>query len=259
MSRARRPIALAVVAALTLTACSAAYGDEPSASATAPTLSGELVVFAAASLQGTFTRIGDLLMAENPDLTVTFNFGSSGTLATQIVEGAPADVFASANTTTLADAAGAVEESRLFAHNSLVIVVPAGNTAGITGIADFADADLKLAACDPSAPCGSAAEKVFAAARVTAALDTFGQDAKATLSLAVSGEVDAALVYRTDAIAAGDAVETISFRQAASVVNDYPIATVKRAPNPRAAVAFVDLVLSPVGQAVLADAGFGAG
>lgn len=268
----RIPLALLAAAGLLLTACSNGSdgaeptAPEPSEAATTeapttpaePELTGELVVFAAASLQDTFTEIGDLLTADNPDLTVTFNFGSSGTLSTQLVEGAPADVFAAANTSTMDAASEVVDTPTLFTHNSLVIVVPAGNPAGITGLADFANADLKIALCDPSAPCGSAAEKVFAAAGLTAAPDTLGQDVKATLNLVTAGEVDAALVYKTDAIAAGDAVETITFPEASGAINDYPIATLKDAPNRAAAEAFVALVLSPEGQKILTDAGFDA-
>ena len=272
MSR-RRPVAailFAAICALALAGCSSAAASDHgaasgapgassaagSAGTTTPALRGDLTVFAAASLQDTFTAIGDELMAANPDLKVTFNFGSSGTLSQQLVAGAPADVFASANTKTMTDAAAVMNDSQLFTHNSLVIVVPKVNPAGVTGLADFTKADLKLALCDESAPCGTAAKSVFDKAVLTAAPDTYGQDVKATLALVTGGEVDAAMVYKTDAIAAGDAVETITFPEAASVINDYPIATTKDTANPDAAQAFVDLVLSADGQKVLTDAGF---
>lgn len=266
--RRNAAVLLAAMAGLALAGCSsgaandAAASSAPAATSAAPTtpaapaLTGDLVVFAAASLQDTFTAIGDELMAANPDLKVTFNFGSSGTLSQQLVAGAPADVFASANTKTMTDAAAVMNDSQLFTHNSLVIVVPKGNPAGVTGLADFTKADLKLALCDESAPCGTAAKSVFDKAGLTAAPDTYGQDVKATLALVTGGEVDAAMVYKTDAIAAGDAVETITFPEAASVINDYPIATTKDTANPDAAQAFVDLVLSADGQKVLTDAGF---
>ena len=259
----------AAVAAIVLVGCPSGAGGAivapavppapPSPTVTAvtddgePALEGELVVFAAASLQDTFPAIGDLLEAEHPDLAVIFSFGSSGTLAAQLAEGAPADVFAAASATTMQGVgAGA---STVFARNSLVIAVPAGNPAGVTGPADFADGALTIALCDPSAPCGSAAQRALAAAGVTAAPDTFGQDARATLRLVTAGEVDAALVYRTDALAAGDAVATLPFPEA--VTSDYPIAALAGAPHPAAAQAFVELVLSPQGQRILADAGFG--
>lgn len=260
MTFARRaPLALApAVAGLALAGC--AWGGPPAASATAPAagpaLSGDLVVFAAASLQRTFSVIGDELMAQHPGLRVTFNFGSSGTLTQQLLAGAPADVYASASTRTMADAAAVTNRPHVVAHNSLVIAVPAGNPAGVTGLADFTRADLELALCDESAPCGAAARTVFARAGLVPAPDTYGQDATATLALVTRDEVDAALVYRTDAIAAGDAVETVPVPQAVDVVNDYATATTKDAKNPAAAQAFVDLVLSPAGQKVLTDAGF---
>ncbi len=273
MSR-RRPVAailFAAICALALAGCSSAAASdrsapsdapagpssaEGSAGPTTPALTGDLVVFAAASLQGTFTQIGDDLMAANPGLKVTFNFGSSGTLTQQLVAGAPADVYASASVTTMTNAAAVMNNPQVFTHNSLVIVVPRGNPGGVTGIRDFTKADLKIALCDPSAPCGAAAATVFEKAGLTAAPDTYGQDVKATLALVTSGEVDAAMVYKTDAIAAGDAVETITFPEAVGVINDYPIATTKDTRNPAAAQAFVDVVLSPQGQKVLTDAGF---
>jgi molybdate transport system substrate-binding protein len=267
-----RTVALGAVAALALTACSSAAADAgpaassgaPAAATTiaappttaAPALTGNLTVFAAASLQGVFTTIGNDLMAANPGLKVTFSFGSSGTLTQQLLAGAPADVYASANTKTMTDAASVVGTPTVFTHNSLVIVVPKGNPGHVTGLADFANPALKLALCDPSAPCGSAANSVFAKAGIKAAPDTLGQDVRATLALVTSGEVDAALVYKTDGIAAGSAVETISFPEASKVVNDYPIAVVKGTTNPTAAQAFVAEVLSSEGQNALTGAGF---
>ena len=271
LRRRNAAILLAAVAGLVLAGCSSGASDDAQSSApattaaptseapttpAAPTFSGDLTVFAAASLTDTFTAIGDQMMAANPDLKITFNFGSSGTLAEQLVSGAPADVFASANTKTMTTAKDVVGESTLFTHNSLVIVVPKGNPAGVKGLADFANADLKIAICDPSVPCGTAAQTVFTNAGITAQPDTLGADVKATLNLVTSGEVDAALVYKTDALVAGDAVETITFPEASAVINDYPIAVVKGTANPDAAQAFVDLVLSPDGQKVLTDAGF---
>lgn len=259
-------LALAAVAGLVLAGCSSGSGSTDAATtasagagtatSSAPTLSGSITVFAAASLQDTFTEIGKEVMAANPGLKVTFNFGSSGTLSQQLVSGAPADVFAAANTSTMTSAAAVMDASQLFTHNSLVIVVPKGNPAGIKGLSDFTNASLKIALCDPSAPCGSAAQSVFKKANLTAAPDTLGQDVKATLNLVTSGEVDAAMVYKTDAIAAGDKVQTITFPEASSAINDYPIATVKDTKNPDAAKAFVDYVLSPAGQKVLTGAGF---
>ena len=270
-------VLLVAAAALTLAGCSSGTANDAGASSSTPaqaatttatptsatpitpaarTLTGDLTVFAAASLQDTFTDIGNQMMAANPALKITFSFGSSGTLTQQLLAGAPADVYASANTKTMTDAASVVGDRTVFTHNSLVIVVPKGNPAGVKGLSDFANADLKIALCDPSAPCGSAAQTVFKNAGITAAPDTLGQDVKATLNYVTAGEVDAALVYKTDAIAAGTGVVTITFPEASRVVNDYPIAVVKGTRNPDAAQAFIDEVLSPDGQKVLTNAGF---
>jgi len=218
--------------------------------------SGELVVFAAASLQDAFTELGERLEQENPQLTVTFSFGGSSTLAAQLVAGAPADVFAAASTTTMATAAEVTGDPRTFARNTLQIAVPAGNPAGVAGLADLADPDRTIALCAPEVPCGAAAERAFAAAGLTPAPDTYEQDVTATLTKVELGEVDAALVYRTDVLGAGDAVAGIDFPEAAEAVNDYPVAVLTDAPNPQAAAAFVDLVLSERGRQVLAAAGF---
>ena len=144
----------------------------------------------------------------------------------------------------------------MFARNVLQLVVPAGNPAGVTGLEDLTDPDLTIALCAPEVPCGSAAEKVFAAAGLTAAPDTLEQDVKAVLTKVELGEVDAALVYRTDVLAAGDTVEGIDLPEAEDAVNDYPVAVLAESPNPDAAQAFVDLVLSADGQDVLTGAGF---
>lgn len=261
----RRPAALVAGSLALLVALSAcAATDAPDAATTpdpggtpaAEALTGDLVVFAAASLQDAFTELGEQLEQENPGLTVTFSFGGSSTLATQLASGAPADVFAAASATTMEAAAEVTDEPQLFARNTLEIAVPAGNPAGVTGLADLADPDRTIALCAVEVPCGAAAEKAFAAAGLTPAPDTYEKDVTATLTKVRLGEVDAALVYRTDVIGAGDSVEGIEFPEAAEAVNDYPIALLADAPNPEAAAAFVALVLSATGQDLLADAGF---
>lgn len=253
--------ALAVATVLVLAACGGTAPQDESVQTGGDGLRGDLTVFAAASLTDTFTALGDAFTAEHPDVDVTLNFGGSSGLAEQIGSGAPADVFASASPatmTTVVDAGGADGEPATFTSNTLQIVVPAGNPAGVTGLADFADDDLTIALCAAEVPCGAASEKVFAAAGVTPAPDTLEQDVRAVLTKVELGEVDAALVYRTDVLAAGDAVEGLDFPEAADAVNDYPIVVLAEAPNPEAAQAFVDLVLSDEGQQLLRDAGFGA-
>jgi molybdate transport system substrate-binding protein len=222
-------------------------------------LSGTLTVFAAASLTDVFTSLGDRLEEENPGLDVRFNFAGSSQLATQLTQGAPADVFASANDAQMevvTDAGLQAADPAVFTENVLEIAVPKGNPAGITGLADFARPELTLAVCAPQVPCGAAAQKVFQAAGITAQPDTQEQDVRAALTKVQLGEVDAALVYATDVKAAGDGVEGIPFPEAEKAVNSYPIVVVKGAPNAAAAQAFVDLVTGPQGQQALADAGF---
>jgi molybdate transport system substrate-binding protein len=265
MSRSFRAAALAAAAVLSLAGCassdtSASTGNPGTGGSTAPTVSGEVVVFAAASLTESFTQLGKDFEAANPEATVTFNFAGSSALAQQINDGAPADVFASAAPKNMTDVTGTgavTEDPVTFVTNTLEIAVPAGNPGRVTGLADFARPDLAIALCAEQVPCGAAAKKVFAAAGVTAAPDTLEQDVKAVLSKVSLGEVDAALVYRTDVRAAGDRIEGIEFPEAGEAVNEYPIAACAEAPNQEGARAFVDFVLSDTGRAVLTEAGFG--
>ncbi len=243
---------LFVVAALLLAGCGTGQqaGDG---------ITGNVTVFAAASLTETFTKLGEDFEAEHPGTEVRFNFGGSSALAQQLNNGAPADVFASAapaNLKQVTDTGTITDTPRTFARNRLQIVVPRGNPGGINGLADFTDQAKKIALCAEQVPCGAAAKKVFEIAEVTPRPDTLEQDVKAVLTKVSLGEVDGALVYRTDVRAAGDEVEGISFAEADQAVNDYPIAPLAKAPNAAAAKAFVELVLSGQGRAVLGAAGF---
>jgi molybdate transport system substrate-binding protein len=255
-ARARRRIgALFIPAAVLMVA---ACGGPPQ-SATSSTPSNSITVAAAASLTEAFTQIGSEFEATKPGTTVIFSFGSSATLATQIEEGAPVDVFAAANPATMKTVTdvGAAEPPTDFVSNVLQIAVPKGNPGGIRGLKDFADKTKKIAICAPQVPCGAAAVKVFSAAKIKPAPDTLEQDVKATLQKVSSNEVDAALVYRTDVIAAKDTVDGLEFPEARQAVNVYPIAVLKGSMNAAAAQQFVDYVLSADGQAVLRKAGFG--
>jgi molybdate transport system substrate-binding protein len=254
MAMSRRAALVLAVPLLVLAGCGG--GDDGTDGSA---ISGKVVVLAASSLTETFTELGDAFEAQHPDTNVTFSFAASSELATQIEQGAPADVFASASPTTMAlvsDAGDTADEPVTFVRNTLQIAVPAGNPAGVMGLADFAKKDLVIALCAPEVPCGAAADKVFAAAKRTPAPDTLEADVKATMAKVRLGEVDAALVYKTDVLAAGGKVEGIDFPEAADAVNDYPIAALTDAPNPKAAQAFFDLVRSAAGRKVLAEAGF---
>ena len=256
---------LAVGVALALTACGGSDADvaatgasTPSDRATATTVSGTINVFAAASLTGSFEQLATAFEETNPDADVVFNFGASSALAQQIVSGAPVDVFAAASPATMRTVvdAGAADEPAVFVRNRLQIAVPADNPGRVTGLDDFTDPELTIALCAPKVPCCAAAAKAFEAAGLTPSVDTEEQDVKAALSKVTLGEVDAALVYRTDVLAAGDDVKGISFPEADQAINDYPIAVTTEADNAAGAAAFVAYVLSSEGQAVLAAAGF---
>lgn len=256
----RLGIAAAAFALLVLASgCGADDSAQPAGTASPSVVTGDITVLAAASLTESFTTIGQDFESRHPETKVTFSFGSSATLATQITNGAPADVFASANETTMGavQQAGLAIDPKTFTTNTLEIAVPKGNPGKITGLADFAKADKLIALCAKQVPCGSAAQKVFKAARITPKPDSYEADVKATLTKVELGEVDAALVYRTDVQAAGDKVQGIDFPEAKNAVNTYPISVVKGAPNPATAAAFVAYVHSDAGQRVLARDGFG--
>ena len=247
-----------VLAALALAGCgTTSTASPPSPSAGAVT--GNLTVFAAASLTETFTQLGKDFEAAHPGVKVTFSFGGSSALAQQITAGAPADVFASAapaNLKQVADAHLVAGQSATFARNTLQIAVPKGNPGHVTGLADLTGPGVKLALCAEQVPCGAAAKKAFQTANQTPHPVTLEQDVKATLTKLELGEVDAAVVYRTDVAAAAGKVTGVDFPEAASAVNDYPIAALSGSHNPTAATAFVQYVLSQPARDVLTRAGF---
>jgi molybdate transport system substrate-binding protein len=251
--------ALAGLSALVVLAGSGCNENDDGARGSGSGVSGGVTVFAAASLTESFTRIGNDFQAANPGVTVTFSFAGSSALATQINQGAPADVFASAapaNMKTVTDAGNADGPAATFARNQLVIAVSKGNPRGVTGLADLARPGTKVALCAEQGPCGAAARKALDTAGVRLTPVTLEQDVRAALSKVRLGEVDAALVYRTDANAAAAEVQGLEFPESAGAVNDYPITVLKRAPNRAAAQAFVAYVRSDRGQAVLVAAGF---
>jgi len=246
--RARATLAaIAALALVSLAACGS--GDEAEADP-----GGTVTVFAAASLTEAFTEIGERFEAEHDGVRVEFNFAGSSDLAAQITEGAPADVFASADESNMDKVveAGAAADPATFALNQLVIAVPAGNPGGVTGIADLAGLDF--AACAEEVPCGSAAQTALDGTGLTPV--TYEADVKSTLQKLTLGEVDAALVYRTDAIAAADEVDAVEFPESADAVNAYPIAALTDAPDPDLATEFAAYVLADDAQAVLQAAGF---
>lgn len=255
---------LAVSTALAVFGGLAGCGAGDSTGSAAPggsgaTVTGPLTVFAAASLTETFTQLGKDFEAANPGVRVTFSFAGSSALATQINQGAPADVFASAAPATMrtvTDAGLGAGTPTTFVRNQLVIAVPKGNPVEVTGLADLTKPETKVALCAAQVPCGAAAKKALDSAGVKLTPVTLEQDVRAALSKVRLGEVDAALVYRTDARAAATEVDGVEFPESAGAVNDYPIVVLRDAPNRAAARAFVDHVLSDPGRDVLTAAGF---
>ncbi|OKL53793.1 molybdate ABC transporter substrate-binding protein [Bowdeniella nasicola] len=243
-----------------LSACGGAKDAPADGGTPADELTGEVTVFAAASLNKAFSDIGDELMKKNPKVKVKYSFEGSSTLVDQMSEGAPADVFASADEKNMkrATESDLVEDNKQFATNVLTLIVPAGNPAKITGL----DASLdgkRLVVCAPGVPCGNATKTLAENLGVT--LKPVSEEQKVTdvRGKVEAGEADAGLVYTTDAKAAGDKVEIIAIDGADKVVNKYPIALTKKGKDNKAAQAFIDMVLSAEGQKILADYGFGAG
>ncbi|MFB9658643.1 molybdate ABC transporter substrate-binding protein [Glycomyces mayteni] len=251
--RRTRP-ALALTAALALAALAACgSGDDADTGDAEPTT---LTVLAAASLTEAFTEIGEQFEAEHDGVTVEFGFAASSDLAAQITEGAPADVFASADQKNMDKVieADAAVDPQVFALNQLVIAVPEGNPEGVAGLADLAGLDF--AACAEEVPCGAAAQTAVAASGADLTPVTFEADVKSTLQKLTLGEVDAALVYRTDAIAAGDEVDAVEFPESAEAVNSYPVTALADAAAPDLAAEFTEYVLGDDAWAVLEAAGF---
>ena len=218
---------------------------------------GTVTVFAAASLTQAFRTVGKQFEAANPGTTVDFNFAGSSTLVRQILEGAPADVFASADEENMQKVAGQLAGApKLFARNRLAIIVQKGNPKQVRALADLARQGLTLALAAPVVPVGRYALEAFAKANVTAPAGTNEIDVKAVVTRVAMGEADAGIVYTTDAAAGGSKIEAVAIPDAHNVIARYPIGTLKTAGNAEGARAFGAYVLSPGGQRVLAASGF---
>jgi molybdate transport system substrate-binding protein len=215
-----------------------------------------LTVFAASSLTKTFTDLGKEFEDEHDGVTVRFSFGGSADLAEQIQSGAPADVFASADTRNMDRLGHAARDPHDFASNTLEIAVPPGNPAGITRLQDLTKPGVKLVVCAPEVPCGTATQSVAQAAGLTLKPVSEEQSVTDVLGKVVSGEADAGVVYVTDVNGAGKQVEGITFPEAADAVNVYPISALADAKHDELAQEFVDFVLGEQAQKVLTDAGF---
>jgi molybdate transport system substrate-binding protein len=236
-----------LVALLPLTACGGGGSDTT------------ITVLAASSLTGTFTQLGQEFESAHPGVTVKFAFDSSATLAQQAIGGAPADVLATADTTTM-DSAKAVQAStpKVFATNVMVLATPADNPAHVSSFADLDKSAVKFVVCVPTAPCGAVAQALLDQDHITGKPVSTEVDVKSVLAKLTEGEADAGIVYTTDATAAGDQVATVPIPGAGKQVTTYPIVTLDQSKNSTLAQEFVDLVTGSRGQQVLAKAGFGA-
>jgi molybdate transport system substrate-binding protein len=218
-----------------------------------------LTVFAAASLTQTFAEIGEAFEEEHDGVQVEFSFGGSSDLVAQIQEGAPADVFASADEANMDKLTAEdlqADDPQPFASNTLEIATPPDNPAGITSFADLAKPGVKVVVCAPEVPCGAATVKAEEATGVTLQPVSEEQSVTDVLGKVTSGEADAGIVYVTDVTAAGEDVTGVPFPESSDIVNTYPIVALKDSEHSDLAAQFVELVLGDTGQAILAEAGF---
>ena len=253
MTRPGMVSSLVVAAALLAAGCSIegdGEGDGPTET---------LDVLAAASLTETFETLAERFEEDHPGVQVQLVLDSSTTLATQVVEGAPADVLATADEKSmqLAVDAGSAQDAKRFATNELVLVTPQSNPGGILSLGDLDDPEVTYVACVPTAPCGAVAAELLAANEVTAEPRSLEVDVKAVLAKVVADEADAGLVYASDAFAARNDVTTFPVPGSESELNPYLIAVVEQSDDVDLAREWIELVLSPDGQDVLAGAGFG--
>lgn len=219
----------------------------------------EIVVSAAASLTDVFAEIETSFETANPEVDVTLNLAGSSALREQILEGAPVDVFASAdrsNMDEVEEAGRLVGEARLFASNLLQIAVPSGNPAMIEGLADFARDDLLIGLCAVEVPCGALARMALARAGVTPIVDTNEPDVRALLTRIEVGELDAGITYVTDVTSSHGAVDGVAIPEDVNVPAEYMIGVVEQGGNTEGADRFVGFVVSEQGRSILARYGF---
>ena len=264
-SRRRSSLGL-VLALVSVLGLGAACGDDEkpkeaaSTSSTTAGLSGNLTVLAAASLSESFKELGTAFEGKHPGSKVTFSFDASSALATQANNGAPADLFASAdqsNMKKVTDAANATDP-KVFAHNKLAIIVSKGNPKKITGLKDFGKSTVSFVLCAAEVPCGKYGLEALTKAGVTAKPKSLETNVKGVVTKVTSGEADAGIGYVTDAKAAAAQADSVVIPDAQNVVAEYPMAVLKQSKDSNLAFAWLDFILSPDSQAVLAKYGFAA-
>jgi molybdate transport system substrate-binding protein len=247
-----------LVVLVVLASCGGGSMGPSTTSSTGPP-SGTITVFAASSLTDAFGRVGDELTGRYPGAHFIFNYGSSSTLATQIVNGAPADVFASADETNMkkvADAALVEGSALVFATNRLQIAVAPGNPKGIASLADLARRDLVVVLAAPSVPAGRYALDALGKAGVSLVPASQELDVRAVLNKVALGEADAGIVYVTDVISAAGRVAGVDIPEQHQVVARYPVATLRDSRTGRVTSLFVEFLRGPDGQRVLGSFGF---
>ncbi|MEV8267092.1 molybdate ABC transporter substrate-binding protein [Microbacterium sp. NPDC076911] len=256
--RLRRLPAAFVAGAISLAIVGCGNGDATSVDDPGAELHGELTIFAAASLGAAFNELASEFEEMHTAVDIRpISYDGSSVLATQLIEGAPADVFASADERNMIRVVGEslADNAQFFASNTLVIAVPSTNPGEVTSITDLADPDLTVVLCAPEVPCGSAAQTLLGYGDVHVVAASLEQNVTAVLTKVAAGEADAGLVYASD-VQGRDDVEVIVPEGAESVVNHYPIASLLDASDPEIAQAFIGYVLSDDGQAVLQSWGF---
>ena len=255
----RRVVAVVLALLLAMGSVLAACGsDDDSSSSGDAVLAGDLTVFGAASLTEAFEDVQKTLESSAPDLNLTYSFAGSQDLVQQIREGAPADVFASADEKNMQELVddGLVENPEVFARNELAIAVEPGNPKGIKGLEDLSRSDVTVVLADPSVPVGSYSQQVLDEAGVTVKPASLELDVKATLAKVTSGEADAAIVYQTDVESSGGKADAVDLPDDQNAIATYPIAVVKGSGNKAAARAYVDEIISGSGQDALKAKGF---
>ena len=224
-------------------------------------MSGSLTVSAASSLQGAFTDIKTAFETANRGVKVTINFGASSTLAQQIIDGAPIDVFASAdeaNMTKVSDAKMLSDAPTLFAANSLEMIVRKGNPSKITSLSDLSKSGLIYVTCAPEVPIGKYSAQVLQKAGVTVSPSSLEPDVKGIVAKVSAGEADAGIVYATDVTATNGAADGVPIPANVNVIAKYPIASISSSTKSAVAEAWIAFVVGSEGQDILRRYGFGA-